>query len=229
MSMQDIPVKNKELLAILNLYRDFLVKDIKDFEKTMHLQCREEISNRDWWIGKAHLKEILDQKTSHEGFPDVIIGYECTVARENHEFFSKNASPISRKERTLDLSNASRSIMSWLNVRNTALTAYYPPGGLISWHNNANAAAYNLIFTWSQTGDGYFQYVHPETKEIVVMKDRVGWQCKAAYFGHYGEPERLFYHSASTNCWRCTVSFTFDTTNTSAIFREEILEEISSE
>ena len=41
MSMQDIPVKNKELLAILNLYRDFLVKDIKDFEKTMHLQCRE--------------------------------------------------------------------------------------------------------------------------------------------------------------------------------------------
>ena len=119
--------------------------------------------------------------------------------------------------------------MSWLGVKNNALTAWYPPGGFISWHNNANAAAYNLIFTWSETGEGQFEYVDPISKKVVVMQDKPGWQCKAAYFGHYGEPERLFYHAAKSDCWRCTVSFTFDTSVLSAELREDLLEEISSD
>ena len=46
---------------------------------------------------------------------------------------------------------------------------------------------YNLVFTWSETGDGQFQYMDTKTGETVVMKDRKGWQCKAGYFGSYGE------------------------------------------
>lgn len=226
--MQDIPVRNEELLNILNEYRDFLMNDVESFQRDMHLQCRESANNRSWWVGEAHLKEIMNQETRHEGFPDTILGYECSVHREGHEFFSREAHPIRRKERTLELAQTSRRIMEWLNVRHNALTAFYPPGGFISWHNNANAAAYNLIFTWSETGDGCFKYVDPITKEIVVMKDHEGWQCKATYFGHYNEPERLFYHAAETDCWRITVSFTFDTSEASSLLREDLLEEIAS-
>ena len=44
----------------------------------------------------------------------------------------------------------------------------YPPGGYISWHNNANASAYNLVFTWSESGNGYFKYIDGETKKEIV-------------------------------------------------------------
>jgi hypothetical protein len=61
------------------------------------------------------------------------------------------------------------------------------------------------------------------------MKDKQGWNCKAAYFGHYGEPENLFYHAAKTDCWRCTVSFTFDISQASVDYRDDLIEEITSE
>ena len=227
--MQDIPVNNTELLGILDEYRNYLMKDIPDFERTFHKSCGEQARQRHFWAGQDHLDEILAQGTRHEGFPDQMYGYEMSVGRKGHEFYNKNVHPSVRKDRTADLAWMNRQVMEWLGVKNNALTAFYPPGGFISWHNNANAAAYNLIFTWSETGDGQFEYVDPATKEVVVMKDKPGWQCKAAYFGHYGEPERLFYHAAKSDCWRCTVSFTFDTSQLSAELREDLLEEISSD
>jgi len=226
--MQDIPVMNQDLLVKLNAYRDFLTRDIPDFEETFHKSCSHESRNRHFWAGKDHLEEILDQGTRHEGFPDQMHGYEMSVGRKGHEFFNNGVHPSVRKDRTAELAHMNQELMNWLGVKNNALTAWYPPGGFISWHNNANAAAYNLIFTWSETGEGQFEYVDPISKEVVVMEDKPGWQCKAAYFGHYGEPERLFYHAAKSDCWRCTVSFTFDTSQLSAELREDLIEEISS-
>lgn len=227
--MQDIPVNNRDLLKILNRYRDFLMDDVDFFKKTFHLQCQEDASNRHYWAGDTHLQEIINQGTHHEGFPDSIYGYELGVHRENHEFYGRDVHPSIRKDKTAELAWMQQEIMGWLGVRHNALTAFYPPGGYISWHNNANAPAYNLLFTWSETGDGQFNYVDPVTKKTVEMKDKPGWQCKAAYFGHYNEPERLFYHSAKTDCWRVTVSFTFDTTELSSIIREDLIEDIMSE
>jgi hypothetical protein len=227
--MQDVPVKNRDLLKRLNRYRDFLMNDIESFQKNFHLSCQQDARNRHYWVGEKYLKEILDQGEGHEGFPDSLVGYELSVHRKDHEFYSRDAHPSFRKDSTAHLSWMNQELISWLGVKHNALTAWYPPGGYISWHNNANAPAYNLIFTWSETGDGQFRYLDPVSKEIVTMKDHKGWQCKAAYFGHYDEPERLFYHSASADCWRCTVSFTFDTSDLSAMIREDLLEEISSE
>ena len=227
-NMQDIPVNNTELLGILDEYKNFLLKDIPDFEKTFHLMASEQSRQRHFWSGQDHLDEILTQGTRHEGFPDHVYGYELTI-RKGQEFFRQNVHPSVRKDKLADIAWMNKQVMEWLGVKNTALTAFYPPGGFISWHNNANAAAYNLIFTWSETGDGQFEYVDPVTKEVVVMKDKPGWQCKAAYFGHYGQPEKLFYHAAKTDCWRVTVSFTFDTSDLSELFREDLLEEISSD
>lgn len=227
--MQDIPVRNKELLNILEKYRKFLTRDKDEFQRVFHRSCKEHANNRHWLTGDGHLQEILDQGERHEGFPDYMYGYEVSVSRKNHQFFSKDAHPLERKDRTAELANLNRLISNWLGVRNTALTAFYPPGGFISWHNNANAAAYNLIFTWSEEGNGQFDYVDPRTKEVVSMPDVKGWQCKAAYFGHYGEKDRLFYHCAKTDGWRVTVSFTFDTSSMSEDYRAEVIEEISSE
>ena len=48
------------------------------------------------------------------------------------------------------------------------------PSKDISWHNNANASAYNFIFTWSEHGDGYFDYVDTSTGEVVRIPDVKG-------------------------------------------------------
>mgnify|MGYP001100383859 CR=1 FL=1 len=227
--MQDVPVLNRDLLTRLNRYRDFLMRDVSAFEKTFHLQCIPDKDHRHYWAGNKHLEEIINQGTDHEGFPDSIYGYELSVHRKDHEFFNNDVHPVVRKDLTAELSFMNKDLIDWLGVRHNALTAYYPPGGFISWHNNANAPAYNLIFTWSETGDGSFKYVDPVTKNVVTMQDHAGWQCKAAYFGHYDEQERLFYHSATTDCWRCTVSFTLDTSSLSEELREDLLEEISTQ
>lgn len=224
--MQDIPVRNRELITLLNAIKD-TYKD-PDFEKHFHLQCEQDRRNRHWWVGDEYLQQIINEGTDHEGFPDSFLGYEISTHREGHEFFDRDAPPTYRRKMTEHIAQSSLELIQWLGVRHNALTAIYPPGGYISWHNNANAPAYNLIFSWSETGDGYFQYVDPVSKEIVKMQDHEGWQCKAAYFGHYNEPERLFYHSASSDCWRCTVSFIMDTTNLSEEIREDLLEEIAS-
>lgn len=227
--MQDIPVRNTELLNILNKYRDLLTRDKDQFVEDFHRSCKEQKDNRHWLVGDGHLQEILDQGERHEGFPDYMYGYEMSVNRKKHQFFAEDTHPTVRRDRTAEISNINRLITQWLGVRTTALTAYYPPGGFISWHNNANASAYNLIFTWSEEGNGQFDYVDPRTKEVVSMPDKVGWQCKAAYFGNYGEKDRLFYHCAKTDCWRLTVSFTFDTSSMSEDYRADLIDEISSE
>ena len=101
--------------------------------------------------------------------------------------------------------------------------------GFISWHNNANASAYNLIFTWSETGDGYFKYIDGYTGDEIVIPDKKGWQCKAGYFGAYNEePEKLVYHTASTDCWRITVSYIFNREEMSLGLQEDVIEEIKS-
>jgi hypothetical protein len=138
------------------------------------------------------------------------------------------------KEKSIDLvkkyDELNYEFMNYLSTKTCALAVLYPPDGFISWHNNANASSYNLIFSWSETGNGYFQYVDGDTGEIVKLQDNQGWQCKAGYFGNYGEHEsKLCYHSAKTDCWRMTVSFIFDRTDMSLGIQDDVIEDIMTE
>ena len=131
--MQDIPVRNLDLLTRLNRYRDFLMDDVDEFQRIFHLSCKEHASQRHYWTGQPELDKVRNDGHDHEGFPDSMYGYELSPHRKGHEFFNR------------------------------------------------------------------------------------------------GEHEsKLCYHSAKTDCWRCTVSFTFDTSELSSVFREDLLEEISS-
>ena len=33
---------------------------------------------------------------------------------------------------------------------------------------------YNIVFTWSETGEGYFKYRDPHTEKDILMKDVKG-------------------------------------------------------
>lgn len=229
--MRDIPIRNKELLKTLDGYVKLRTDDQESFDRYLH--CMFADGKLEDWTSDEYLKEVIGQGHNHEGYPDSMRGYELKI-RERHEFF-EHKQPESVEEskwRTdfLDkLSQRNEEMMMHLGCRNQALTAVYPPNGYIAWHNNANASAWNFIFTYSETGKGHFKYWDVEKQEIVYMYDKPGWQCKAGYFGSYHEPEHLFYHSASTECWRQTVSFCFDQRDISEEYREEIIDEIMSE
>ena len=59
-------------------------------------------------------------------------------------------------------------------ANNNSLTSYYPPKGFVGWHTNWNAFGYQLILTWSESGDGYFTYYDKKNDEFVKHEDVKG-------------------------------------------------------
>lgn len=225
--LKHVEVNNPELLDILDEYAK--LHTLQGFEKNCHLTAASHKLQRPHWMGDEYRKEVIEQGPAHEGFPDMIVGYNFKLADRSHAFFEKDADPIFKRDLTHKLSDLNGKMMNFLSVKHNALCAVYPPGGFISWHSNHNAPGYNLIFSYSETGDGHFSYVHPETKEVVKCEDTAGkWTCKAAYFGPWAEQDKVLYHAAETDCWRVTVSYVLDMSNTSEELREMILEDISA-
>tara|TARA_R110000744_G_scaffold100510_2_gene193857 strand:+ start:1634 stop:2302 length:669 start_codon:yes stop_codon:yes gene_type:complete len=221
--MKNIPIKNKEILDVLNEFLWYY--DNKDFIQK-NLRLHGKAKDRDFYVGAEYRDEVIAMDEKHEGFPDAGHSYALKADRLEHlkGSDSKAADLIAR------YSNLNEKLCTLLSTRNNALTQLYPPNGFISWHNNANASAYNIIFSWSETGEGNFKYVDGHTGNEVVMQDVKGWQCKAGYFGAYGEPwHNRVYHAAETDCWRITVSYIFDRTDMSSGLQDDILEEIMSD
>lgn len=235
--MIDVPINNEELIETLDKFLWFY-KEREKIDKYIRVTCEEDVGQKERWTTEKHLNEIMDQAEGHEGFPDYLVAYQLDAEKIIHQVrdFQQQGDVIETKQKSW-LAEATKNYSEWnseiieiLCVRNNALAVLYPPGGYISWHNNANASAYNFIFTWSETGEGCFKYVDGMTGETVIVQDKPGWQCKAGYFGAYGEPmENLVYHSASTDCWRMTISFMLDRTDLSLDMQEDVIAEIKAE
>lgn len=230
--IRSIPLRNKELIEILNSYVKLRTDDQESFDRYLSLQGKDKKAED--WTSEEYLKEVISQGEDHCGYPDALRGMDLKVNDHRHMIFDENTlnTPEKyewRKNLMHNIKTSNHRMWNWMGCRNQALTAYYPPEGFIAWHNNANAAAWNFIFTYSETGEGHFKYWDIEKQEIVYMYDKPGWQCKAGYFGRYTEPESVFYHAAETKCWRQTVSFCFDEKDISEEYREDIIHEIMSE
>jgi hypothetical protein len=222
--MKNVPIKNPDVLDALNNFLWYF--DNRDtVEKHVKLECAGH--KREDYVSTKFRDNIIKQDYAHEGYPDAMRGYNLKGDRisklpegDNGEF----ANLISK------YNDLNTELCHSIGAKNNALTVMYPPDGFIAWHNNANACAYNLIFTWSETGDGCFRYVDGHTGDEVVMQDVKGWQCKAGYFGHYDEPwYKRVYHAAETDCWRMTVSYMFDRSDMSLGLQDDIIEEIMSD
>lgn len=202
--MKNIKLVNNDVLSILNkavdLWRsDPLFRDSVVFDG--------ENAKRDDWISDEYFDKIVNMKDKHAGFPE-----KSHMASLRPDFFKTRKADPAYKKRYIDgWKKINEDLMLTLGVKNNALCAVYPPGGFIGWHNNANASAYNLIMTWSETGNGYWKHFNPYTKEVETIPDVAGWQAKATFFGGYRDkPEDVVYHMASTDCWRMTIAYIFD-------------------
>lgn len=222
--MKDIPIKNPEVLEVLNKFLWFY--DNKDIV-AKNLRVHSDANKRSHFVGEKYRDEIIAMDDRHEGFPDECRGYGLKTDRIHTVDRADNSEVASIVKQ---YGRFNQELCQLLSSRNNALAQLYPPGGYISWHNNANASAYNIIFSWSETGEGNFKYVDGHTGDTVVMQDVKGWQCKAGYFGAYGEPwYNRVYHAAETDCWRLTISYIFDRSDMSLGIQDDVIEEIMSE
>ena len=217
--VRDINIQNSEFLDILNEYKDVLLKredgdDTPLIAKEMPINHKDD--NPDDWISDDYMHDIINMGRGHDGFPKVLKGFSGL----KHEGGDMRGAVIKDASRTLNT-----KLMEFLSCRNNALNACYPPGGCISWHNNANAKGYNIIISYSETGAGWFDYWDLDKKERVRIQDKPGWQAKMTYFGSYDEPDKVCYHAAYTDCYRITVAFVFAEADD---FWEEVIEDLET-
>lgn len=217
--VRDIDIQNTEFLDILNEYKDILLKreegdPIPLIAKEIPVQLEDEKAEN--WVSDEYMHEVIRMGREHDGFPRVLKGFSG-LKHEGNDMRGKVIKDASRVLNT--------KLMEFLSCRNNALNACYPPGGFISWHNNANAKGYNIIITYSETGDGWFDYWDIEKQERVRIQDVPGWQAKMTYFGPYDDPDKLCYHAAYTDCYRITVAFVFDEADE---FWEEVIEDLET-
>jgi hypothetical protein len=196
--MQSFAIKNQVVLDILEKFRcTYLEKyDIVNM-KTNGVFGKEIKDQADYYTGSEFMKSIINMGRKHEGAADK--SYSHAIKPE-HYYGDR------QKEYKKDWIALDEAIKTELGLGSSALSQVYPPNGFIGWHNNANASAFNLIFTWSETGDGWFKYIDPKTGKLVTMDDSPGWTLKAGYFGEYGSG-KVVYHAARTYCTRMTLSY----------------------
>jgi len=231
----EVPIRNKKIIALLD-------KIITDFHNTCD-ECEIDIDNYNYNriqcnIGKQTSEEIqnyISEKFLREKFlsdPEAHVGYPLQYRvipvehlAEYYEGFD-NFYKWGKYDLPIEIGAAS-----------SALFVHYPHDGLTGWHTNWNANAYQLLFTWSETGDGFFRYYDKAKDEIVTIQDKPGWQCRWYYFGRKDEPEHHCWHACYAGASRrMTLAFKFSNKGKDSeedtmaqLLRDELVAEISSD
>ena len=234
----EVPFNNKKILAkfdgILNNFHRLCSEndiDFKDYNQKFisHLNINVPgISSKDIesLVSEEYFRRVhLPNWEKHIGFPEIgrVVEIEDVSKRSGEEFFkfhqhAKNELPVE------------------IGTASSALLVYYPKDGLTGWHTNWNANAYQILFTWSETGDGFFRYYDKAKDEVVTIQDKPGWQCRWYYFGRKDEIEDHCWHACYTRCERMTLAFKFsnegkdsEKDSLAQILRDELVAEISSD
>ena len=201
--MQTIEIKNIELKNLLNDYSEWF----ENLDKTS-IKVRGQKDIDEYYTSEEYLSSM--DKKIHEGFPEKTHGIDlvfCDSIDDN----------IRKRIRQVDM-----DFNSVLGSERCAVKMYYPEGGYMGWHNNHNASGYNILFSYTKNGNGFFRY---KTDQLVTMNDSPGWTAKVGYYGNNDEPDKLFWHCARAYEDRLTLGFVIPNKN----FWEMMIEDIESE
>ena len=205
--MTELILRNKDILADLEKVRDAVYPKMNllnnvgghfEYVDSKMPYDREDLKLNEKFVSEEYLKKHMSDP-EHEGFPI--------------EYY---AHPLDQhSDRGLDHHGAFKEIVKFakgdfianLGANSDAVFTYYPKGGGVGWHTNHNNSGYQFIFSWSEKGDGYFQYYDKKKEEIVKIPDVAGWQVRCYHFGE--EKEDHCWHSAYTNVPRITICALF--------------------
>jgi len=201
--MNPIEIKNKDLIDLLNDYSNWF----ESVDKSL-IKVRGEKDENEYYTSDKYLQKI--DKEKHEGFPEKAHGIDLM-------FSDSTNNDMRERIRKIDL-----DFNSVLGSERCAVKMYYPEGGYMGWHNNHNANGYNILFSYTKNGKGFFRY---KTDKIYTMYDKPGWTAKVGYYGSNKEPDKLFWHCARAYEDRLTLGFVIPDKS----FWEMMIEDIESE
>lgn len=197
--MTEVVIRNKDLLEELDSFVDWFYSIPGSTDEKFHMFDPGDARERgEYYTSDEYLRVVQSDYNAHSGFPE--------------QHFSQPIGQMAMKdpENFFDISmRVRKEFPATIGAHSSALFNFYPPGGFVGWHTNWNANAYQILFTWSQNGDGYFKYLDNETGKIVTIEDKPGWQCRWYYFGLKDEPNDHCWHAAYTRCDRFTLAYKF--------------------
>lgn len=199
--MKFYDIKNVRVIDVLEEFR-YTYFEKYDVRKETGRCFKSHVQNKvepDYYISDDFRDRVIARGQQHEGAAEYSYAYPIKPLNLND--------PRKTDQYKRDWQELDEKIRLELGLNVSALAMMYPPEGYIGWHNNADASSYNLVFTYSETGDGWFKHIDPLSGKVIEMKDKKGWALKAGYFGTYNEPEHLHYHAAWAGCWRMTLSY----------------------
>lgn len=224
--MTEVVIRNKNLLNRLNGFIDeFFQIEGYDDPKYRVFSSEENVENAEYYCGKEWLEHMLLNWNAHSGYPEQHMAQPVStmVAKDRDKF-------INFKEKVKN------DFAAEIGAMHSALLNYYPPGGFVGWHTNWNANCYQILFTWSKSGNGYFKYYDKKKNEIVTIQDVPGWQCRHFYFGRKDELDHHCWHAAYAGEDRITLAYKFTNNSlndpmdaTARMLRDQLIEEIESE
>lgn len=195
--MTEVVIRNKEFLATLDSFvEEFRSEPDYLDPKYQRFSSEEDKERGEYFCSEEFLREQMAR-------PDLV------GAPDRHW-----AQPIAHMAKVDPKWNdikkkVKHDFAAEIGAHTSALLSYYPPGGFVCWHTNHDANAYQILFTWSKDGDGYFKYYDKEKDEIVTIQDKKGWQARHYYFGREDEPEHHCWHSAYAGGERLTLAYKF--------------------
>lgn len=220
--MQFLDLKNKKILNILNQYSQCLDTYTRSIEE--HMTVDPIYSDRHNWSTCSVSDSTPDIDPTSDDFLKMAMQlapkFYCKSTRfELFDFMTMWYSLKSSSVATSDINDLRIQAQTLTNrlkrcvgLDINALSAYYPDNGYIGWHHNGDAWGWNILFTYSQDGNGFFKYRDIDSGEIITLPDKKGWSCKVGFYppiDNDTSPEQLFWHTARTAKKRYTLAFVF--------------------
>ena len=206
---------NPELVSTLDLYREWITRAGVQTSLASKLNLNlGKLFAEGKGAEASSLEDLMKiDHENHRGTPSDTHGYnlDYKVVKQNRKYVDASFfDEIREINRVLD-----DKLQVLLGARTCALKMFYPAGGYIDWHTNWDVPGYNIIFTYSPTGKGYWRHidsagatsVKPNPEKLVHIDDVPGWHCKMGYFGRKGETDRVVWHAAHTFEPRITISY----------------------
>ena len=213
--MRVISKLNDELSGYLNEFKDWVFSEKTQSSLKTKIEWPK---NKYFSEGRpeyATSRELLMSidADAHVGFPLDLYGIDLNY--DTMKKMTVKADPQFYEEIRQVNESVDDKLRNFLGARYASLKAYYPKQGYIDWHTNWNAAGYNIIFTYSKSGDGYWRHIDPEKskthkpdpEKLVHIADQPGWHCKVGYYGTKAETDKLVWHCAYTNEPRLTMGY----------------------
>jgi len=196
--MSEIQLKNKAIIKQLDSYVDEFF-DRVDYKNELYKVSSHEYGMHikpSYFMSEEFLRE-WKLNMPHSGFPE--------------EHMAMPISNIVRHRPDLkDFEMRVRNGFSEeIGAHSSALFNYYPPEGGVGWHTNWNASAYQVLFTWSRDGNGFFRYYDKAKDKVVTIKDKPGWQARHYFFAEESDVDNHCWHAAYTESDRITLAYKF--------------------